>query len=65
MWNHVREQYQGMYGVSPDDAITAATPAARLGTPADFVGAAIYLASDESSFMLGQTMSIDGGYFIG
>jgi D-sorbitol dehydrogenase (acceptor) len=65
MWNHVREQYQGMYGVSPNDAITAATPAARLGTPADFVGAAIYLASDESSFMLGQTMSIDGGYFIG
>lgn len=65
MWEDVRRIFKDVQGGSPDEAIVAETPASRLGVPADFVGAAIYLASDESSFMLGQTLSIDGGYVLG
>ena len=36
-------------------------PLGRLGTPEDHVGAAVYLASDESSFVTGSTIIIDGG----
>lgn len=34
----------------------------RLGLPEDIVPAAVYLASDESSFMTGQNLAVDGGW---
>ena len=37
------------------------TPLGRLGTPEDVVYGAIYLASDESSFVTGSELVIDGG----
>lgn len=37
----------------------------RLGTPADIIPAAVYLASDESSYMTGANMVIDGGWSTG
>jgi 3-oxoacyl-[acyl-carrier protein] reductase len=33
----------------------------RLGVPEDLVGAMVFLASDESNFMSGQTVNVDGG----
>ncbi len=33
----------------------------RIGDPQDLVGAMIFLASDESDFMSGQTVNVDGG----
>jgi NAD(P)-dependent dehydrogenase (short-subunit alcohol dehydrogenase family) len=36
-------------------------PVPRLGATDDLVGAALYLASDASSFMTGETIVIDGG----
>ena len=36
-------------------------PVKRLGTPVEIAGAAVYLASDESSFMLGAEILLDGG----
>lgn len=42
--------------------ITGKTPAGRLGTVDDIVGAAVFLASTSSDFMTGQTMAIDGGW---
>ena len=33
----------------------------RLGEPADVAKAAVWLASDASMFMTGQTLTIDGG----
>jgi len=37
------------------------TPLKRLGVPEDLVGAAIFLASEASAFMTGQTITVDGG----
>ncbi len=37
----------------------------RLGTPADIFPAAIYLASDESSYVTGSNLVIDGGWSSG
>jgi NAD(P)-dependent dehydrogenase (short-subunit alcohol dehydrogenase family) len=36
----------------------------RVGVPEDLVGAAIYLASDESRWVTGTTINIDGGYLV-
>ena len=37
---------------------------ARLELPDDLVGAAIFFASDESAFITGQTLAVDGGGFM-
>jgi NAD(P)-dependent dehydrogenase (short-subunit alcohol dehydrogenase family) len=46
------------------EKVIARVPARRWGTPADFGGIAVYLASDASSFHSGDTFVIDGGYSI-
>ncbi len=38
------------------------TPFPRLGNPDDVAGAALYLASDDSSFVSGSVLSVDGGW---
>ncbi|OGK33153.1 hypothetical protein A3E10_01120 [Candidatus Roizmanbacteria bacterium RIFCSPHIGHO2_12_FULL_37_23] len=40
------------------------TPVGRVGTPEDIAYGAVYLASDESDFVVGQTLVIDGGWTI-
>jgi len=40
------------------------TPIRRVGYPSDFEGIGAYLCSDASSFMTGETVTIDGGYMI-
>jgi NAD(P)-dependent dehydrogenase (short-subunit alcohol dehydrogenase family) len=51
---------------SPEIVEEAMRPLAikRIGKPEDIVGAAIYLASDEASYMTGQTLIIDGGGYM-
>jgi NAD(P)-dependent dehydrogenase (short-subunit alcohol dehydrogenase family) len=38
------------------------TPMGRFGNPEEIVGAAVYLASDTSSYVTGQTLFVDGGW---
>ena len=44
--------------------MTGATPLARIGEPEEIVGAILYLASDASSYVTGEVISIDGGLTI-
>jgi 3-oxoacyl-[acyl-carrier protein] reductase len=46
------------------DAQAAAVPLRRLGTPEDIAHAVHFLASDEASYITGQTIVIDGGQTI-
>lgn len=39
-------------------------PIQRVGYPTDFEGIGAYLCSDASSFLTGQTITIDGGYMV-
>ncbi len=39
-------------------------PIKRVGYPSDFEGIGAYLCSDASSFMTGETITIDGGYMV-
>jgi 2-dehydro-3-deoxy-D-gluconate 5-dehydrogenase len=40
----------------------ARIPAGRWGKPEDFKGAALYLASEASSYVSGEVLTIDGGW---
>jgi 3-oxoacyl-[acyl-carrier protein] reductase len=41
--------------------VTQMTPLGRWGTPEDVAGAALFLASDDSAFLTGQTIMVNGG----
>ena len=41
--------------------VTRAIPVGRLGQPEEVAQAVVFLASDESSFMLGSEIVVDGG----
>jgi D-sorbitol dehydrogenase (acceptor) len=38
-----------------------AVPLGYMGSPADIAGAAVFLASDEASYITAQTLNVDGG----
>lgn len=38
------------------------TPMGRLGTPEEMAKAVLFLASDDSAFMTGNTLTVDGGF---
>jgi 3-oxoacyl-[acyl-carrier protein] reductase len=44
------------------DSIRAQTPLRRLGDPQDIANAYLFLASDESSFITGQVIAVNGGF---
>ena len=46
-------------------AVTMHTPLQRIGEPHEIAGAAVFLASDASTFMTGQAIVVDGGSTIG
>lgn len=51
--------------ILPEDlleGLTQATPMKRLGTSEEIAKSALFLASDDSSFMTGSALTVDGGY---
>jgi NAD(P)-dependent dehydrogenase (short-subunit alcohol dehydrogenase family) len=46
-------------------AVLRTTPLGRLGEPEDVAQAALYLASDESSYVSGVALAVDGGWLVG
>ena len=55
--------FASMGGESPKlrEALTKAIPFRRLGSPDDLANAVVFLASDEASYITGQTLSVSGG----
>jgi 3-oxoacyl-[acyl-carrier protein] reductase len=47
------------------DSMVARTPLGRMGEPRDIANAYLFLASDEASFITGQTLRVDGGIVVG
>ena len=49
---------------TPRGQAAAAYPLGRLGVPSDIGGAAAFLTSDQSDWITGQTLVVDGGIFL-
>jgi NAD(P)-dependent dehydrogenase (short-subunit alcohol dehydrogenase family) len=49
---------------SGEEAIAERHPSRRLGVPDDIAGAALFLASDASSWMTGETIAVEGGMLL-
>lgn len=49
-------------GVEAIQEMVDAAPLKRVGLPEDIARVALFLATDESSFMTGQSLRVDGGY---
>ena len=55
---------QDVMSEDQEETLLSRVPMARLGVPADLTGAAVFLASDESSYITGQILGVDGGAFV-
>ena len=53
--------FASMGGEKLREALIKAVPFRRLGDPADIANAVAFLASDEASYITGQTVSVSGG----
>ncbi len=47
------------------EGMKARTPIGRMGEPRDIANAYLFLASDEASFVTGETLRVDGGIVVG
>lgn len=63
-WVTVENYFKSLPGFNLEDAKKAAyntVPAARYGLPIDIAKLAVFLCSDDASFIIGQTIVSDGG----
>ena len=64
MWAHVDAlfaQYEGLPIGEKKKRVGLAVPLGYMGDPTDICGAAVFLASDDASYITAQTLNVDGG----
>ena len=63
-WDHVDELFAKYEKLKPGEKkklVADAVPYGRMGTAADLVGMAVFLASADSDYVVAQTYNVDGG----
>lgn len=65
MWDDVKIAYGAAGGDGPtvEESLLAVTPLGRLCRPQDCADALLYLATNQSAFITGQTLNVDGGMY--
>jgi NAD(P)-dependent dehydrogenase (short-subunit alcohol dehydrogenase family) len=61
------ERIQGLWEAKSDEEkrkVLSAIPLGRLGTPEEVASVVVFLASDESSFITGVTIDVNGGRYL-
>lgn len=64
MWDRVDALFAKYEGLPPGEKkkrVGKAVPFGRMGLTSDFVGPAVFLASDDSAYVVAQTLNVDGG----
>jgi len=64
MWKHVDSlfaKYEHLPLGEKKKRVGLAVPLGYMGSPQDICGAAVFLASDEASYITAQTLNVDGG----
>lgn len=64
MWAHVDSLFAQAEGLPIGEKkrqVGLAVPLGYMGSPGDIAGAAVFLASDEASYITAQTLNVDGG----
>ncbi|HSV51154.1 MAG TPA: L-iditol 2-dehydrogenase [Burkholderiaceae bacterium] len=64
MWQHVDSLFARYEGLAPGEKkkqVGLAVPLGYMGAPSDIAGAAVFLASDDASYITAQTLNVDGG----
>jgi NAD(P)-dependent dehydrogenase (short-subunit alcohol dehydrogenase family) len=64
MWGTVDAlfaRYEGRLIGEKKRIVGEAVPFGRMGLPSDLAGAAVFLASSDSDYIVGQTLNVDGG----
>lgn len=64
MWAHVDSLFAAAEGLPIGEKkrqVGLAVPLGYMGAPSDIAGAAVFLASDDASYITAQTLNVDGG----
>ncbi len=64
MWDHVDSlfaKYEHLPLGEKKRLVGLAVPFGRMGLPEDYAGAAVFLASSDSDYIVSQTLNVDGG----
>ena len=67
MWDANDLAFARLEGLQPGEKkrqVGAAVPLGRMGRPEDYQGPAVFLASADSDYVVGQTLNVDGGNWL-